>query len=325
VSLAAPSGSWAKDSPAGYHVSKRIALPGTVSYYDYLTYDEGTRRLFVSHGDEVVVVDPESGQVTTRLTGFKKVHGIAVTANRAFVTDGGTNLVRAFDLKSWKLVGEAESGKNPDAITYDPASRLIVAVNHSGSSVTAIDPATVKVSATVDVGGKAESAQADGKGLVWVNVEDKNEIVQIDSRKKAVTARWSIAPCKTPTGLGFDPKNRRLFAGCEENKMMVVVDADNGKVITHLPIGDRVDGTHYDAKTGNIFNACGDGTLTVIHQDGPDQYSVLQNVETMKGAKTLSMDRLKNRVFLSAKAPAAAGGGSGAAPPGSLVVLVVEQ
>ena len=148
--------------------------------------------------------------------------------------------------------------------------------------------------------------------------------MKIDSRKQAVTARWSIAPCKTPTGLAFDARNRRLFAGCEGNKMMVVVDADSGKVITHLPIGARVDSTQYDPQTGNVFNSCGDGTLAIIHQDGPDRYSVLQTVETMKGAKTLGLDHLKHRVFLSAKVPAGGTGSPPGAPPGSLVVLVVE-
>jgi DNA-binding beta-propeller fold protein YncE len=161
------------------------------------------------------------------------------------------------------------------------------------------------------------------EGTVWVNVEDKDEIVRIDSRKRAITARWSIAPCKTPTGLGFDAKNRRLFAACEENKMMVVVDADTGKVITHVPIGERVDGTEYDPGTGYVYSSCGDGTLTVIRQEAPDKYSVAQTVETMKGGRTLALDRRKHRVFVSAKVPAGAPGGAG--PPGSLVVLVVEN
>jgi hypothetical protein len=314
-----------EEAKAGHRVAKRIPLPGDVSYYDFLTYHEPSGLLFVSHGDEVIVVDPDSGAVVARLPGFKKVHGIAVAGGRAFVTDGGADLVRAFDLRTWKLAGEVPTGKSPDAITYDPASKQILAINHTGGSVTAIDPAAAKATATIEFGGKGEVAQADGKGTVWVNVEDKNEIVRIDTHKKAVTARWSIAPCKTPTGLGFDAKNRRLFAGCEENKMMVVVDADTGKVITNLPIGERVDGTEYDPGTRNVYSSCADGTLTVIHQDSPDKYSVAQTVETMKGGKTLALDRRKHRVFVPAKIPAGAPAAPGAPPPGSLVVLVVQH
>ncbi len=301
-----------------YHLARQIAVPGELGYHDYLSLDDGGRRLYVSHENAVVVLDPGSGQVVTTLTGFKKVHGIVLAAGRAFVTDGGADRVRAFEVPegagSWKSLGEATAGKNPDAITYDPASRHVFAFNHSGGSATVIDPATARTVATIDLGGgKVEAGQADGKGTVWVNVEDKNLIVRIDSRKNAVTGRWSIAPCQTPTGLGFDARHRRLFAGCEENGKMVVVDADSGKVITSVPIGDGVDGTEYDPATGNIFNACADGTLTVVHQDGPDRYSILQTVETMKGARTLAVDHAKNRVFLPARTPGK-----------TLVVLVVE-
>jgi DNA-binding beta-propeller fold protein YncE len=302
--------------PARYHVSKQIPVPGNVSYFDFLTYDEATGRLYVSHGEEVVVLDPDSGEVIARLGGMKKVHGIALAAGKAFVTDGGSNLVKAFDTRTWKPVGEVETGKGPDAITYDPASKQILSANHGAGSVTAIDPAAVKVTGTMEFGGKAEVAQADGKGTAWVNVEDRNEIVRIDTKKKAVTAHWSIEPCKTPTGLGFDGKHRRLFAGCEESKTMVVVDADNGKVIAQLPIGDRVDGTEYDPGTGHIFNACADGTLTVIEQKAPDRYAVLQTLDTLKGGKTLALDRKKHRIFVSAKSPP---------PAATLVVLVVER
>jgi DNA-binding beta-propeller fold protein YncE len=266
-----------------------------------------------------VVVDPESGKVVATLEGFKKVHGVAVVGQRAFVTDGTGNLVRGFDLKTWKPVGEVAAGNNPDAISYDPASRRLFAFNHSGGSATVIDPATVKSAGTIEVGGKVEEGQADGKGTVWVNVEDRNEIVRLDSRKQVVTARWAIGPCETPTGLGFDGANRRLFAGCEGNKMMVVVDADSGKVVTSVPIGDGVDGTDYDPGTGDVFSSCRDGTLTVVHQDGADKYHVAQTVQTLRTAKTLTLDRKKHRVFLSARAPQQAGA------PASLVVLVVER
>ena len=307
-------GEGAGKTKATFHVVGKLNVPGTVGYFDFLTFDERSQRLYVSHGDQVVVLDPDSGKVVTTLTGFKKVHGIALAGGRAFVTDGATNLVRAFDTGNWTVMGEAQAGENPDAILYDPASRQIFAFNHTGGSATVIDPRTIHVRKTISIPGKVEIGQADGKGTVWVNVEDKNEIVRIDSRKNEVTAHWPITPCQTPTGLGFDAKNRRLFAGCEENNMMVVVDADSGKVIADLPIGGRVDGTEYDAKTGLIFNSCADGTLTIIQQEGPDKYSVLQTVETMKGGKTLAYDRARSRVFVPAKVPES----------GGLVVLVIE-
>jgi DNA-binding beta-propeller fold protein YncE len=304
----------AKEAPkASYHVARKISLPGPVSYYDFLTFDEGSKKLYVSHGEDVVVVDPEAGAVVAKLPGFKKVHGIAVAGGRAFVTDGGADKVRAFDVKTWQPAGEVATGKNPDPIMYDPASKQIISFNHSGGSVTFIDPATVKATGTIEFGGKVEVGRGDGKGTVFANIEDKNEIVRIDTRKKAVTAHWSIAPCQTPTGLAFDSKNRRLFAGCEDNKLLVVVDADSGKVLTSAPIGERVDGVEYDPQAGLVFASCAGGTLTVIRQESPDKYSVLQNVETAKGAKTLAYDASKRRVFVPAKAPS-----------GSLEVLVVE-
>jgi YVTN family beta-propeller protein len=327
----------AKDEAAapGYHQTKKVALPGAGTYFDYLFLDEDARRLYVSHGDAVDVLDADAVSVVGRLPGFKKVHGIAVAkpAGRVFVTDGETDQVRAFELPAGKLAGEITAGKDPDAIIYDPGSRQIIAMNNHGGSVSMIDPKTLKVTATLELGGAPEFGRADGKGTVWINLEDKSEIVRIDTRKKTVTAHWALAPCQEPTGLAFDAKHRRLFAGCG-NKLMAVVDADKGKVVTTVPIGPGVDATDFDPKTGNVFNSCGggDGQLVVVHQDGPDKYTVAETIPTQKRAKTLALDKKNHRVFLSAAsftpAPAATPENPkprGAMVPGSFSLLVYEK
>jgi YVTN family beta-propeller protein len=320
---------------AGYKLARKIPLEGAGSYWDYLFVDDGARRVYVSFGGEVIVVDADSGAVVTKLAAGKRVHGIAVAApaGRVFVTDGEAGAVAVFDAKTGEPAGQVKAGQNPDAILYDPASRQIFAFNHSGGTATVIDPATLKVTATVDVGGTLEFGRADGKGTVWVNVEDKSQVVRIDSRKRKVTGRWDLAPCQEPTGLALDARKRRLFVGCG-NSMMAVLDADKGQVITTVPIGPGVDATDFDPATGNIFNSCGggDGSLAVIHQDGPDKYSLVENVPTQRRAKTLAVDRRTHRIFISAASFGPAPAASPTAPrprppmiPGSFSLLVFEK
>jgi YVTN family beta-propeller protein len=321
----------AKDS-GGYHVAKKVTVPGAGTYYDYLSFDPGSRRLYVSFGDQVAVLDGDKDTVVGALPGAKKVHGMVVASDRVFVTDGGSDSVRVYDARTQKPLGEVKTGKNPDAITYDPASKQVFAFNHSAGSVTAIDPAALKVNATIEVPGALEMGRADGKGTVWVNVEDKNELVRIDSKKNAVTAHWPLAPCEEPSGLGFDGKTRRLFVGCG-NKLLAVVNADTGKVVTTLPIGPGVDGTDFDPGTRTVFASCGGdgGTLAVIKQESADKYTVVTNVATQTRAKTMTVDPKTHRVFLTAASfttPAAATPANpkprGAMVPGSFSVLIVE-
>jgi YVTN family beta-propeller protein len=317
----------------GYHLARKIPLSGTASYWDYLFVDEAARRVYVSYGGDVVVVDADSGAEVSRLAGRKRVHGVAAAAGRVFVTDGEAGAVAVFDAGTGKPVGEVKAQEGPDAILYDPASRQIFAFNHRSGTATIIDPVALKVTATLPIGGTLEFGRADGKGNVWVNAEDKNQTVRLDSRKPEVKARFDLAPCKEPTGLAFDAKNRRLFVGCH-NEMMAVLDADTGKVITTQPIGPGVDATDFDPATGNIFNSCGggEGSLVVIHQDGPDKYSVVEKVATQRRAKTLAVDRKTHRVFISAASfeppPAAAPANSRSRPtmiPGSFSLLVFEK
>jgi YVTN family beta-propeller protein len=310
--LSAPAA--AKES---YHVASIVAVPGPGSYYDYLTFDPPSHRLYVSFGDRVVVLDANQHTVAATLGGAKKVHGIVVQGERVFVTDGGSDLVRVYDARTSKPLGEVATGKNPDAITFDPASQHVLAINHSGGSVTAIDPSALKAVATIAAPGILEEGRADGKGTVWVNAEDRSEIIRIDSKKNVVTARWSLAPCTAPTGLAFDEKTRRLFAGCE-NERLAVVDADSGKVVATVPIGPGVDGVELDPGARRVFASSGGGTgsLTVIDAD---RHEVLATVPTQPRARTLALDPIKHRVFLSA-----ARYEKGALVPGSFSVLIVE-
>jgi DNA-binding beta-propeller fold protein YncE len=293
ASIATPS--LARAAP---HLAGSIAVPGPGTYYDYLSFDPGSQRLYVSLGNRVVVLDPDHRKVLGALEGATKVHGVVVVGQRVFVTDGGSDRVRAYDARSSKGLGEVPTGKNPDAVTFDPASRHVFAFNHSGGSVTVIDPASLAAVATISAPGTLEEGRADGKGSLWVNAEDRSDLVRIDTAKNAVTARWSLAPCTAPTGLAFDEKTRRLFAGCE-NERLAVIDADSGKVLATVPIGPGVDGVELDPQGRKVYASCGggQGSLAVI---SADDYRVLATVATQPRARTLALDPGKHRVFLSA-------------------------
>ena len=317
-----------------YRVLQKISVPGDGSY-DYLYLDEPAKRLHVSHGTEVAVLNATSGTIIGVITGLAGVHGISMVPEigKGFITNGKSAMVTVFDPQTLKSTSEIKStGKNPDALTYDPASRRLFVFNHSSGQVTVIDPATNVVTATLDVGGALEFGRADGQGSVWVNVEDRNEVVCIDSKKMAISGRFPLAPCQEPTGLALDAKHSRLFVGCG-NSMMAVVNASSGKVITTLAIGPGVDGTDFDATTGDVFNACGkDGTLSVIHQDAADKYHVVQNLSTQLRARTLVVDAASHRVFLSVAQFGDKPAPSAADPkprpptlPGTFVVLVVGK
>ena len=217
-----------------------------------------------------------------------------------------------FDLKTLKIVQEVAVGKNPDAIIYDPATSRVFAFNGGSNSATAIDAADGKVAATIDLGGGPEFAVADGEGLVFNNLEDEGQVLKIDSRKLKVEQRWPAAPCASPSSMAIDRPNRRLFIGCR-SKVMAVMNADTGQVITTLPIGDHVDATAFDPETRLIFNSNGQGTITVIRQEGPDKYSVVENVKTLPRAKTMALDPKTHRLFLSTE------------ESGQFVVLVVGK
>jgi YVTN family beta-propeller protein len=286
-------------SAADYRITKKIPIPGQGSW-DYVTVDEAARRLYVSHGTQVEVLDVDSGTVVGNIPNTPGVHGIAIAPDlgRGFVSNGQASTVTIFDLKTLKRIADVATGKKPDAIIFDPATSRVFAFNGESNSATAIDAATGKVAGTVDLGGGPEFASADGKGYVFDNLEDESLVLKIDSRKLRVEQRWPTAPCAKPASLAMDRENRRLFVGCR-SKVMAVMNADTGQVITTLPIGDHVDATAYDPESKLIFNSNGEGTVTVIHQDGPDKYSVVETVKTLPRAKTMALDPKTHQLFLS--------------------------
>jgi len=286
-------------SPDSYSVTKKIPIPGQGSW-DYLAVDETARRLYVSHGTQVEVLDVDSGAIVGNIPKTMGVHGIAVAAEfgRGFVSNGQSSTVTIFDLKTLKPIAEVPTGKKPDAIIYDPATKRVFAFNGGSDSATAIDAATGKVAGTVELKGGPEFAAADGQGFVFDNLEDESLVLKIDARKLSVEQRWPTAPCASPSSMAIDRANRRLFLGCR-SKVMAVMNADTGQVITTLPIGDHVDATAFDPESKLIFNSNGEGTVTVIHQDGPDKYSVVETVKTLPRAKTMALDPKTHQLFLS--------------------------
>jgi YVTN family beta-propeller protein len=290
--------------------------------------DSDARRGYVSHGTRVVVIDIDSLQIIGTVDDTQGVHGIAVAPElgRGFASDGRANTVTIFDTKTLKTIGTVKAGTNPDAIIFDPVSKRVFAMNGRSGDVTAIDAATGNVPGTMLVGGKLEFAVADGKGSVFVNVEDKSELIEFDSKALKVLHRWPLAPCESPSGLSMDRANRRLFLGCE-NKMMAVVDADSGKVIATPAIGDGVDATAFDPGLGYAFASNGEGTLTVVKEESPSSFSVIDNVPTRKSARTMGLDLKSHTVFLPFADfdPPAPGERRGKMKPGSFALLVVER
>jgi len=305
---------YAAPAPAGgYSVVKKIPIAGTGSW-DYLSVDEAAHRLYVSHGTQVEVIDIDSLAVVGNVPKTPGVHGIAIAPEfgRGFVSNGQASTVTIFDLKTLKPIADVPTGQKPDAIIYDPATSRVFAFNGGSNSATAIDAATGKVAGTVDLQGGPEFAAADGNGFVYNNLEDESLVLKINSRELKVEQRWPTAPCSSPSSMAMDRATRRLFIGCR-SKVMAVLNADTGKVITTLPIGDHVDATAFDAETKMIFNSNGEGTITVIHEDSPDKYSLVETVRTAPRAKTMALDPKTHRLFLST------------AENGQFEVLVVGQ
>ena len=319
---------WAQAPGAsGYHLSKTLPIGGDEGW-DYLLADSDARRVYISHGSRVVVIDADTYAAVGEISDTPGVHGIAVAPElgRGFTSNGRANTVSIFDLKTLKTTGTVKTGKNPDAILYEPSTKRLFTFNGGSSDATAINAADGTVIATIALGGKPEFAVADGKGNIYLNIEDTSELVHLDAQNLKVLHRWPQAPCKEASGLAMDVKNRRLFAGCD-NKMMAVIDADSGKVIATPAIGEGVDANALDPGTGYAFASNGDGTLTVVHEDSPDKYIVVENVATKKTARTMALDLKTHKIFLPAaefNAPAA-GERRGKMKPGTFVVLVLEK
>jgi DNA-binding beta-propeller fold protein YncE len=317
----------------GYHVIKTYKLGGEGGW-DYLTLDASARRLYISRATHVIVMEVDSGKTVGDITDTPGVHGIALAPElgRGFVSNGREGTVSIFDMKTLATSSKVKVGDGPDAILYDPATQRVFTFNGRSQDATAIDAAKGTVLGTIKLDGKPEFAVSDGKGEVFVNIEDKSELVAIDPNKLEVKTKWPLAPCEEPSGLAMDRKNRRLFAGCD-NKMMAVVDADSGKVLATPPIGEGVDATAFDDETGLAFASCGqDGVLTVVREDSPEKFSVAENVPTQKGARTLALDTKTHQVFVVTAqfGPAPAATADNPHPrrtilPDTFVVLVVGK
>jgi WD40 repeat protein len=283
----------------GYHVVATYKVGGEGGW-DYLTADAGARRLYISRGTHVIVLDLDSGKSVGDIPDTPGVHGIALAPElgRGFTSNGREGTVSIFDIKTLALISKVKVGENPDAILFDPATKRVFTFNGRSQDSSAIDAASGKVLGTIKLDGKPEFAASDVKGEIFVNIEDKSELVAIDPNKLEVKATWPLAPCTEPSGLSIDRKHRRLFVGCD-NKMMAVVDADNGKVMATPAIGEGVDATAFDDETGLAFASCGgDGVLTVVKEDSPDKFTVAENVTTRKGARTLAIDSKTHKVFV---------------------------
>jgi DNA-binding beta-propeller fold protein YncE len=283
---------------AKYHVSKKIPLPGSGGW-DYLTVDEDARRLYASHATQVLVLDADTLEIVGNIGGLYGVHGIAVAPEfgRGFITAGQSDSVTIFDLKTLQKIGDVKVGKKPDAIVYDPSTKRVFAMNGDGESSTAINAADGKVLGTVPLGGGPEFTIADGRGNVFVNLEDKSELLRIDTKSLQVKNRWPVAPCEAPSSMAFDSESNRLFLGCR-SKVLAVVNAENGKVITTYPIGDKVDASVFDPAAKVVFSSTGDGHVYGFHQDSADSYTGLDLIATVQGSKTMTMDKKTQRLFV---------------------------
>jgi len=283
-----------------YQVNNKIKIPGNGSW-DYISVDEPTGTLFVSHGNEMDVIDlKDNNKLIAIVKELKGVHGIALIKelDMGYISNGKDNSVTIIDLETYEFVKNIKiTGKNPDAILYDPFSHQVFSFNGGSSDVTVLDVNKLNVVGTIKLSGKPEFAVTDKKGKVFVNIEDKNSICVINVNTLKVEKTWSIHPGKTPSGLAIDRVNNRLFSVCD-NKLMVVVDAETGKVITTVKIGKDVDGVAYDIALKRIFVSCGEGTLTVIQQNDADNYSVLENVATQKGASTIALNSETHTLYL---------------------------
>ncbi len=292
-----------------YHLLKEILVGGDGGW-DYASVDSAGRRLYVSHGTKVVVIDLDKEVVVGEITNTPGVHGLAPAPElgKGFVSCGREDKAAIVDLKTLATLAKVDTGKNPDGMLYEPVQQEVYMFNGRGQSATVIDAKSGKVIATIPLGGKPEFGQADSKaGRVYNNLEDKNEVVAIDTKTHEVVNRWPIAPGEEPSGMAIDLKNHRLFLGCGGSKTMVMLDSITGKVLASVPIGDGVDANSFDPETQLAFASCSDGTVTIAHEDG-DKLTVVQTLKTQQGSRTMTIDPTTHKIYLAAAkydAPAA--------------------
>ena len=315
-------------SSSTYRVTHTYTMGGDGGW-DYIVPDPPNHRLFVARQNRVMVIDEDSGTLLGEVTGIQGAHGTAIAENsgHGFATSGNNQSVVMFDLKTFKALGLIPAAEDADAILYDLPSNRVFTLNGDAHSSTVIDPQAGTLITNITLGGKPEYGASAGDGKVYANLTDTSEVVEIDAKKATVARRWSTAPCKQPVAMAIDTAHHRLFSGCRSG-VIAVSDYQAGKVVATVPIGTGVDGAGYDAASGNAFASNADGTLTVIHQDTPDQYHVIENVQTPPGARNMGLDSTNHRVFIvSAKfGPVPAGGrGRGPVLPGSFTLMTIER
>ena len=295
--LACGASAWAAPQGSKFKVVRRMPVAGDGNW-DYLRVDPDAHRIYVSRGTHMMVVDEVSGKVIGDIPDTMGIHGVALAFDlgKGFTSNGGENTVTVFDLASLKPSTKIKTtGMNPDSIIYDPMTKRVFTMNGRSNNSTVIDATSGQVVGTVDLGGKPEEPTLDGKGNMFVNLEDKSSIMEFDTKTLMVKGTWSLAPCDGPSALAADTKSHRLFAACD--KMIAVFNADTGKVVATPAIGGDPDGNGFDPGTGLIFATCREGLLTVIHEDSPDKYTIVGNVQTQFGARTMALDPKTHHVF----------------------------
>src|SRR5689334_1361633 len=310
-----------------YRVTHTYTLGGDGSW-DYLVPDPPNHRLFIARQNRVMVVDEDKGALLGEVTGIQGAHGTAVAqaTGHGFATQGNDQSVAMFDLKTFKVLGRIPAAEDADAILYDRPSNRVFTLNGDAHSSTVIDPKHGKVITNIQLGGKPEYGASAGDGKIYANLTDISEVVEIDAKSATVTRRWSTAPCKQPVAMAIDTAHHRLFSGCRSG-LLAVSDYQAGKIVATAPIGAGVDGAGYDAPSANAFASNADGSLTVIHQDSPDTYRVLQTVETPQGSRNMGLDPATHRIFVAAAKFGEATGGRGRRPvlPDTFELLVIER
>jgi DNA-binding beta-propeller fold protein YncE len=281
-----------------YQLLKKVPLPGAGGW-DYISVDDAARRIYISHATQVEVLDADSFSLVGTIPNTPGVHGIAIAseAGRGYISAGKSDAVVPFELKTLKPLPEIKVGKKPDAIIFEPFTKRIYVMNGDSNNITVLNAGDGSLAGTIDLGGGPEFAVSDGKGNLYVNLEENNETLHIDVNAMKVKDRWPLAPCATPTSLAMDVENRRLFVGCRSHHF-AVLNADDGKVVFTAPIGERVDAGAFDAKTRLVYLSTGDGKVFIFHQDSADQYSLSQEITTLKGAKTMGYDPKTRNVIV---------------------------
>lgn len=308
-----------------YRIANKSLLGGNGSW-DYIIPEPASHRLFIAREDRLMVVDEESGKLLGEVTGIRGAHGTAIAGDHGFATSSEDRSIVMFDPKTLKVLSRIPAAEDADAIIYDKPSGRVFSMNGDANSSTVVDACSGKLVTNIALGGKPEYAVSTEDGKIYANLEDKDEIVEIDARNASVIRRWPTSPCKQPVAIAADLQQHRLFTGCRSG-VMAISDYKAGKVITTVPIGKGVDGNGFDPETGNAFASNADGTLTVIHQDSPNQYHVVQTLETPEGSRNMGLDPQSHRIFVVSAQFGAAAAGSRRRPvlPNSFTLVTIQH